>query len=297
MEKIIPEEQVASYLAMKEEIGKIKREFIKNFLVIGWNLKQIKDKELYKVEYQTFKEFIEAENIPTTTAYQTIRIIEAYAIKTPEQLTDFPLPWNRAQMILPALEKTKSDKKREEVIEMAKTTTMAELKEEVKAIRHKATDTVLKAKYSIIGLPEEINLIAEGLETMATGKKVSVIEVLLDMVKGCIEKAGGKTKEEVADLNLKARTLGNMFSEAHEKYRKAKYLFQGAKDSLLCKKLVQTYSLEELQNAIEKFFTAKKRWWGNRYTVGTFFSALNELVGVSDDDKYTKAIKRMEKED
>jgi hypothetical protein len=76
-------------------------------------------------------------------------------------------------------------------------------------------------------------------------------------------------------------------------------MFKGVKDKKLCDKLVATFTLQELEKAVDKFFkmTGKGKWWRD-YNLGAFYASVNSLVGedVKVPDKYDKIMEQARKE-
>ncbi len=280
----------AKYEVLKKEIQGSKDAAKQHFLLMGLDLKEIKDKKMYEGEYKTFDDFLGGEDLSKSSSYQLIQIVETFGISL-ENLKKFPLSWGRAQKILPAVRQ--KPQRREEIIEMAKETPYSKLGDELKLYK-KNKPAVETSRLVIAGLKKEINYIDQGLKELSERLEKSRVDVLVDLVGTALKDKKMQPKEDVKELNKRAVGFGSMFSDAHKEYRKEKYLHKGGKDMILSKKLVDTYSDTTLARAISNFFKTpkNKRWWGNKFSIGVFYAQVGEITGEEPKGKYTDFVKK-----
>jgi len=81
--------------------------------------------------------------------------------------------------------------------------------------------------------------------------------------------------------NPDIKTFIDAFYDRFQKKTGKKYHVEGAKDATAVKRLLGTYSLNDLTAHMETFFTADDDWTKNKagYTIGTFASQVNKIVG------------------
>lgn len=286
------------YQIIKQQIQEKKNEIEKKYIELGLYLKKIRDKKLYQIEYESFKEFCEEQQISYSTARKILYIIDTYRLTSSNIL---PLSWGRAQKILPLIKKYPEKKK--EIIEKAKEVPFSQLdkiiqeykivkekkKEEKKVLKEELLTGKNEVIYEISGREEYINFIKEFLDKRAEKLKKTVAEILYEILKEVEEKEIIEAKEK-RGINARIREFLDVFIREYKKYRKSNYLVQGAKDIELCKRLVKTFSLEDLKKALKKFFTLpeKKRWFGNRFTIGVFYSGINDLMSEIKEEEQEK---------
>ena len=297
MKNSIKREDYNNWKTYKEDIEEGKR----RWLTAGWKLKQIRDNQAHKLDgYKDFKEFLEANDTSEQTAYSLIRIIETFQLTDYNALESFPISWNRAQKILPIIKSNPN--KKSEIIEIAKEVKSdKELIQELAIYRkQKPHQTVETEKYIIVSVPADIQLIREGLQKLSQLEGKTEIEVLIDLIQERLQRDKNQIKEQEQKINKQAKTFADLFCEKYKKYYQSKYMFQGAKDMQLVKKITQNFTLEELEKALDKFFTAKgkDKWWKGAPTIGIFYSSINDWTSeeVKQKDKYDSIMEQAMKE-
>ena len=273
----------------------------KKWLLAGWKLKQIKDTKAYIEDgCKDFNEFITREKIGKSTAYSLIGIVEYFQLSESNALDSFDLSFHRAQKILPVVKS--NPKKKDEIIELARTIeSEKELMEELRIYRKQpAHKTIEIEKYVITSIPEDIKLIREGLQRLAQVENKTEVEILIDLIQERLQRDKNQIKEQEQKINKQAKTFADLFCEKYKKYYQSKYMFQGAKDMQLVKKITQNFTMEELEKALDKFFTAKgkDKWWKGAPTIGIFYSSINDWTSeeVKQKDKYDSIMEQAMKE-
>lgn len=273
----------------KEEVRRLWHEGQRNFFLLGYHLKQIRDSKVYIEEYHTFAEFLKTEDITEGTAYQLIRIVETFKLNQETSQT-FPLSWKKAQLLTAAVRK--NPKKVESFIAMGESHTTQELKDELLTVKTKKGETLNLPSYKITGEPAEIEIIKKGLETLSSTVGLPVVDLLAKIIKDELKKHGKAIKHQATETGKLSREFSDLFCTTYEKHQGTKYMFRGVIDSQLCKKIVQTFEIETLKPALDYFFTVKgkEKWWSG-YTLGVFYSTVNEMVQkgqkTSEPQKYT----------
>ena len=297
MKNSIKREDYNNWKTYKEDIEEGKR----RWLTAGWKLKQIRDNQAHKLDgYKDFKEFLEANDTSEQTAYSLIRIIETFQLTDYNALESFPISWNRAQKILPIIKSNPN--KKSEIIEIAKEVKSdKELIQELAIYRkQKPHQTVETEKYIIISVPADIQLIREGLQKLSQLEGKTEIEVLIDLIQERLEKQGKAVEKKDKELNKQAKTFADLFCQKFQKYCGCKYMFQGAKDMQLVKKIMQHFSLEQLDKALNKFFTAKgnDKWWRGAPSIGIFYASIHDWVAreIKPKGKYDDIMEQAMKE-
>ena len=311
--------ETKDYEGLKTDIKNSKELVKQNFLTMGMALSEIHNGKLYVGEYETFDSFLEGENLPRSSSYQLIQIIKMFGLKKSNAL-DFPLAWATTQKIIPAVKE--NPKKRDEIIEMAENTPFSKLDDELILYRKERIKTF---SYSFRGTQDEVDLVREEIQKMAEEEDKSEIEIIICLIstKSIKDlsistkdlKTNTKTNTNTKDLNTKtslknkkkkvdvqdvidkARDFNDLFCDKHLEYRKSKYLFKGAKDMQLSKKMAKVFTRQELSESLDKFFQEKKRWWGNKFSVGVFFSCVNDYMGKEEKGKYADFSAKQQEEE
>ncbi len=263
-------------LTLRDEVRRLWVEGQKCFFILGCHLKDIRDKKLYKEINSTFKEFLQGEDIPESTAYQLIRIVETFSL-TVETAKTFPLSWKKAQLLTPVVKK--SPKKKNSLIAFAESHTTKELQEELKVERGQVVDV---KTLTLSGGEGEIELLTKGLEKISSVTGKTTIDVVIDLVKKELKSRKVEIRHQATEVGMKSREFSDLFCSKYQEHLGTKYMYRGVVDAQLCKKIVQTFTLEELQKGLTQFFTTKgkDKWW-NGYTLGVFFSVVNDMVSRS----------------
>ena len=208
---------------------------------------------------------------------------------------------------------------------MAQDTPFSELDEELIMYRK---DKIKTFSYSFRGTEDEVELVREEIQKLAEEEDKSEIEIIICLIstKSIKDlsistkdlKTNTKTNTNTKDLNTKtslknkkkkvdvqdiqdiidkARDFNDLFCDKYLEYRKSKYMFQKAKDMQLSKKMAKVFTRQELSESLDKFFQEKKRWWGNKFSVGVFFSCVNDYMGKEEKGKYHQFSKDQQGED
>jgi len=301
--------EVKDYEGLKRVIMESKDRVSQEFQVMGMALLEISEKELYKGEYEDFKSFCDGEGLSYSTSKKLKDIVKTFKIQKGNML---PLSWGRTQKILPAVRE--NPKKRDEIIEMAENTPFSKLDDELILYRKEKIKTF---SYSFRGTEDEVELVREEIQKLAEEEDKSEIEIIICLLTISTKdlKTNTKTNTKTKDLNTKtslknkkkkvdvqdvidkARDFNDLFCDKHLEYRKSKYLFKGAKDMQLSKKMAKVFTRQELSESLDKFFQEKKRWWGNKFSVGVFFSCVNDYMGKEEKGKYADFSAKQQEEE
>ena len=290
-----------SFVRADKEVDNIIKEAGKNMVRLAKVLYEIKSKELWKEGgYKDFTYYVETKKeLGKSYASQLVHICELGLLPKVEA---GEIGWNKAYTIIPVLKRLPQDK-REEVIELAETTPLKELRNEliVQGYYKEKTDSGIPvSSISFEGNKEEIEFIKKATEEISLAKGITKTEAIIECLEMYYEtEKGDVVVEKNGKINKLSRQFSDMFLEKHLQYRKAKYLFRGARDKKLCDKLVATFTLQELEKAVDKFFTKRGegKWWKD-YNLGAFYTAVNSLVGedVKIPDKYDAIMEKARKE-
>jgi len=77
------------------------------------------------------------------------------------------------------------------------------------------------------------------------------------------------------------KELIDYFYNQHLKYRKVKYVVNGAKDGNLIKRILKEFNVNEIKGKIDQFFELDDNWLKetNNFSIGMFSSKINSLNG------------------
>ena len=305
--------EVKDYEGLKRVIMESKDNITQNGWRMGISLREVHDNKLFVGEYETFNDFLEGENLSRSSCYQLMQIVKTFQIKKSD-MSDFPLSIGRATKILSAVKE--NPKKKDEIVEMAENTPFSKLDDELILYRK---DKIKTFSYSFRGTEDEVELVREEIQKLAEEEDKSEIEILICLISTYKHKdstkdlktntntksntntntdlKNKKKKVDVQDVIGKARDFNDLFCEKHLEYRKSKYLFKGAKDMQLSKKMAKVFTRQELSESLDKFFQEKKRWWGNKFSVGVFFSCVNDYMGKEEKGKYADFSAKQQEEE
>ena len=256
------------------QVDEIVKNTNKNMVVLAKLLYEIKKEELWRAGgYKSFSEYVESKK-ELAKSYAS-ELVRTYELGLMEEIEKENLSWHKIHIILPALKE--NPQKKDEIIELAKTTSLKELKKEILLYRKEKVKTE-KASLTITGTLEEIQFIQKSLSDLAKIEGKTEIEVLIEILREFCGRNGNN--EILKDIHKKSRQFSDMFISKFERYFGSRYMFQGVKDKLLCDRLVKHFSLEELEKAMDVFFTLTPqdgRWW-NSWTIGVFYKVINDLI-------------------
>jgi len=290
-----------NFVRADKEVDEIIKETGKNMIRLAKVLYYIKDKELWKDGgFGSFSDYVETKKeLGKSYASQLVHTCELGLTDKIEQNT---ISWHKAYAVIPVLKKLPQEKQKE-VIELAETTPLKELKDEliVQGYYKQSPDKDIP-EYSISfqGSKEEIEFVRKATEEISVAEGITKIEVIVNCIQLYYEtEKGDNAEKKNKEVNKLSRKFSDIFLEKHQQYKKTKYMFKGVKDKKLCDKLVATFTLQELEKAVDKFFkmTGKGKWWRD-YNLGAFYASVNSLVGedVKVPDKYDKIMEQARKE-
>jgi len=290
-----------SFTRADKEVDILIKEAGNNMIRLAKVLYYIKEKELWKDGgFSSFSDYVETKKeISKGYAY---RLGDICHLQLTDEIEKGKINWNKAYMIAPVLKKLPQEK-RKEVIELAETTPLKELKDEliVQGYYKQSPDKDIP-EYSISfqGSKEEIEFVRKATEKISVAEGITKIEVIVNCIQLYYEtEKGDNAEKKNKEVNKLSRKFSDIFLEKHQQYKKTNYMFKGVKDKKLCDKLVATFTLQELEKAVDKFFkmTGKGKWWRD-YNLGAFYASVNSLVGedVKVPDKYDKIMEQARKE-
>lgn len=293
-----------SFVQYHKQVQKCIGEITRNFIKLGIALKTIRDLSKRQPEilqahgYTSFSDYLAKNKLHKGEAFRLIQIIEIFMPELPEQPANpnialiERLGYFKCKKILPYL--TKHPDKREDIIQIALNTPSTKLDEALAPYKKQEPAQPKQASITIYGTDEEINTIRTCLEKLiALGDYGHTpAEVLATILHAYIEvNAPDMLNNHLAER----KQFTHKFCELHKQHLGMKYKFEGGKDAKLVQRLLQQYSLDELCDLLDLFFnppSGVRKWW-TRYTIGTFSSAIPDLIAMRDRvskyDKYAKA--------
>ena len=290
-----------SFTRADKEVDILIKEAGNNMIRLAKVLYYIKEKELWKDGgFSSFSDYVETKK-EISKSYAS-RLVDICQLQLSDKIEQNKIGWNKAYTVIPVLKKL-PEEKRKEVIELAEETPLDKLKDELIIqgyYKEKVDSGIPVYSISFEGNKEEIEFVRKATEEISVAEGITKIEVIVNCIQLYYEtEKGDNAEKKNKEVNKLSRKFSDIFLEKHQQYKKTKYMFKGVKDKKLCDKLVATFTLQELEKAVDKFFkmTGKGKWWRD-YNLGAFYASVNSLVGedVKVPDKYDSIMEQAMKE-